>query len=393
MLKMAAWLIPLFILCSLGLTGAGQESVEFITLCQTTEDILEASSSTNAGGSPPLAVHVSHGDLNGVSSSILLAETWLRSNVLAYYPASNITTILVTNHEHQHNQNLGLVLHSLKNLHHSLKRWGLEKHIKVSFALFPLNSFYNNDDFKMVKLKPIVEFLQSVNSTYSLIHSHYKDLTLVSSHLDSIKKLRFLSFNTINFVTTTIPNGRRRLSASKIGSIPPLPEIAEPPLDFPVPYSAPPKNVEQGKPLPPLAQIVSSPPPLQQPPAPFLVPAPASPPEGFDLPPCNPIDNNGSPSPMIIPVQKLWCVAKPHVPEDTLQQGLDYACGEGGADCTDILPQGNCYSPDTLVAHASFAFNSYWQKHKRHGGTCSFGGTAMLINSDPSYLQCRFILS
>ncbi|MED6204942.1 hypothetical protein PIB30_013445 [Stylosanthes scabra] len=371
MLNMA-WLIPLFILSSLGLTGAGQESVEFLTLCHTPQDILEASSSSSS----PLAVQVTHSDLNGVSTSILFAEHWLRSNVLPYYPASNITTILVTSHH-----NLGLVLHSLKNLHHSLKRWGLENHIKVSFASD------DDSDFKMAKLKPILEFLQSVNSTFSLIHLHYKDFTLLSSHLNSIKKLGFSSLNTINFVTPRIPRGRRsrKLSASatKIGSIPPLPEIAEPPLDFPVPYPAPPK------PMPPLAQIVSSPPP-----APFLVPAPASsPPEGFDLPPCNPIDNNGSPSPMIIPVQKLWCVAKPHVPEDTLQEGLDYACGEGGADCTDILPQGNCYSPDTVVAHASYAFNSYWQKHKRHGGTCSFGGTAMLINSDPSYLQCRFTLS
>lgn len=80
----------------------------------------------------------------------------------------------------------------------------------------------------------------------------------------------------------------------------------------------------------------------------------------------------------------MWCVAKPSVPAETLQEAMDYACGEGGAECDEIQPNGNCYYPDTIVSHASYAFNSYWQKTKINGGTCSFGGTAMLINSDPS---------
>ncbi|GFP90282.1 glucan endo-1 3-beta-glucosidase 3 [Phtheirospermum japonicum] len=80
----------------------------------------------------------------------------------------------------------------------------------------------------------------------------------------------------------------------------------------------------------------------------------------------------------------LWCVAKPSVPAETLQEALDFACGEGGADCEAIGQDGSCYYPDTVVAHASYAFNSYWQRNKKSGGTCGFGGTAMLINSDPS---------
>lgn len=80
----------------------------------------------------------------------------------------------------------------------------------------------------------------------------------------------------------------------------------------------------------------------------------------------------------------LWCVAKPSVPSDQLQEALDYACGEGGADCEAIGPSGSCYNPDSVVAHSSYAFNSYWQKNKKNGGTCGFGGTAMLISSDPS---------
>jgi hypothetical protein len=36
------------------------------------------------------------------------------------------------------------------------------------------------------------------------------------------------------------------------------------------------------------------------------------------------------------------------------------------------------------MAHASFAFNSYWQRAKAAGGTCDFAGSAMLITRDPS---------
>ncbi|XP_061338949.1 glucan endo-1,3-beta-glucosidase 13 [Gastrolobium bilobum] len=410
MLKMAC-LFQLIFLCSLGLTVAGQESIELLHLCETTHDIFEASSH----GDLPLAVSVSAIDLNGVSSSILFAERWLRSNVLEHYPAAKITTIVVGSAafcQKDQQQNLLMVLSSLKNVHHSLRRWGLEKDIKVSVSFhldcLSLSSASYNDDLKMVK--PMIEFLQSVNSTYSIIpphsgFSHFSDksLSLVSSHLDSMKKFGFFHLNNIN-VVAIVPKGRktitRKLSvvdSSLIGPFPvrptPMPEIAEPPLDFSVGYPAP-ANVAK-KPLPPLAQVVSSPPPMSSPTfapeePPFVVPA--SSPHGFTLPPCNPI-YNGSPYPQIIPVQKLWCVAKPTVPEETLQQALDYACGEGGADCMDITPQGNCYDPDTVIAHASYAFNSYWQKHKRNGGTCSFGGTAMLINTDPSFLHCRFILS
>lgn len=80
----------------------------------------------------------------------------------------------------------------------------------------------------------------------------------------------------------------------------------------------------------------------------------------------------------------MWCVAKPSVPEETLQEAMDYACGEGRGDCDAIMPSGRCYLPNTMVSHASYAFNSYWQKNKNNGGTCNFGGAAMVITSDPS---------
>ncbi|KAI4315060.1 hypothetical protein L6164_027907 [Bauhinia variegata] len=410
MLKIRS-LFHLFFLCLLGLAAAGQESIELLNLCETTEEILEASSQSDL----PVAVLVGAGDLNGVSSSVLSAETWLRSRVLVHYPSTKITTIVVGNPaicRRDQEETFGLMLSSLKNVYHSLRRWGLEEEIKVSIAfnldcLHP-NTASFNDDLKMVKT--LVEYLKSVNSTYSVIprkdftQFSDKSLNLVSFHLESMKKVGFFDLNSIN-VIAILPKGRkptmRKLSVVDSNPAGPLipvrpspfPEIAEPPLHFSA-GSPVPANVAE-KPMPPSAQI-SSPPPTsssfgfapQLPP--FVVPASA--PHGFTLPPCNPIDN-GSPKPEIGMVQKLWCVAKPTVPAETLQEAIDYACGAGGAECEEITPNGSCYNPDTVVAHASYAFNSYWQKHKRNGGTCNFGGTAMLVNSDPSFLHCRFVLT
>ena len=71
------------------------------------------------------------------------------------------------------------------------------------------------------------------------------------------------------------------------------------------------------------------------------------------------------------------------MPDPIIQEAMDYACGSG-ADCKSIQSNGSCYQPDTLLAHASYAFNSYWQKSKIGGGTCDFGGTAILVTVDPS---------
>ncbi|XP_031493301.1 PLASMODESMATA CALLOSE-BINDING PROTEIN 3-like, partial [Nymphaea colorata] len=86
----------------------------------------------------------------------------------------------------------------------------------------------------------------------------------------------------------------------------------------------------------------------------------------------------------------IWCVAKPAVPEPIIQEAMDYACGSG-ADCESIQNAGPCFSPNTLLNHASFAFNSYWQRTKAAGGTCDFGGTAMIVTTDPSYDGCHFL--
>ncbi|KAJ9170028.1 hypothetical protein P3X46_018165 [Hevea brasiliensis] len=85
-----------------------------------------------------------------------------------------------------------------------------------------------------------------------------------------------------------------------------------------------------------------------------------------------------------------WCVANRDVGKEKLQAALDYACGEGGADCRSIQPGATCYDPNTIEAHASVAFNSYYQKKGRDIGACYFGGAAYVVTQAPKYGKCEF---
>ncbi|XP_077229206.1 PLASMODESMATA CALLOSE-BINDING PROTEIN 2-like [Tasmannia lanceolata] len=84
-----------------------------------------------------------------------------------------------------------------------------------------------------------------------------------------------------------------------------------------------------------------------------------------------------------------WCVCRSNVTEKALQTALDYACW-AGADCTPIQANGLCYLPNTLQAHASYAFNSYYQRKAMAPGSCDFSGTASVSMTDPSYGSCVY---
>ncbi|CAA7046992.1 unnamed protein product [Microthlaspi erraticum] len=87
------------------------------------------------------------------------------------------------------------------------------------------------------------------------------------------------------------------------------------------------------------------------------------------------------------------CSYKTGASQAELQRALDWACGVGGVDCSVIERHGDCYEPDTLVSHASFAFNAYYQTNGNNLIACYFGGTASLTKINPSYGKCSYDVS
>ncbi|CAN8294144.1 unnamed protein product [Cochlearia groenlandica] len=87
---------------------------------------------------------------------------------------------------------------------------------------------------------------------------------------------------------------------------------------------------------------------------------------------------------------QTYCIAMDGVDFKTLQAALDWACGPGRANCSEIQPGESCYQPNNVKGHASFAFNSYYQKEGRASGSCEFKGVAMITTTDPSHGSCIF---
>ncbi|XVF43224.1 hypothetical protein PTKIN_Ptkin02bG0023100 [Pterospermum kingtungense] len=86
-----------------------------------------------------------------------------------------------------------------------------------------------------------------------------------------------------------------------------------------------------------------------------------------------------------------YCLCKDGVSDQALQKTLDYACG-AGADCTPIVQNGACYSPNTVKDHCNYAVNSYFQKKGQAQGSCDFSGSATVSANPPSNVAstCSF---
>ncbi|XWS31227.1 hypothetical protein CRYUN_Cryun23aG0059400 [Craigia yunnanensis] len=87
---------------------------------------------------------------------------------------------------------------------------------------------------------------------------------------------------------------------------------------------------------------------------------------------------------------KIWCVAARGVNASELGSALSYACSQGNKTCESIQPGKECFKPDSLVWHASYAFSSYWSQLKNTGATCYFNGFATQTAKDPSFGHCKF---
>ncbi|GKV27300.1 hypothetical protein SLEP1_g36485 [Rubroshorea leprosula] len=87
---------------------------------------------------------------------------------------------------------------------------------------------------------------------------------------------------------------------------------------------------------------------------------------------------------------QTFCVAKEAADPKMLQAALDWACGPGKVNCSPLLQGQPCYEPDNVVAHSTYAFNSYYQRMAKSPGTCDFKGVATITTTDPSHGLCVF---
>ncbi|GKV53375.1 hypothetical protein SLEP1_g59906 [Rubroshorea leprosula] len=74
----------------------------------------------------------------------------------------------------------------------------------------------------------------------------------------------------------------------------------------------------------------------------------------------NPVNGGGSVSKTT--TGNKWRVATGEIGRGKLQAALDCSFGEVGPDCLATQPSGPCHDPNTLEAHASFAFNSNYKE-------------------------------
>lgn len=75
---------------------------------------------------------------------------------------------------------------------------------------------------------------------------------------------------------------------------------------------------------------------------------------------------------------QTYCIATVGIDSKTLQAALDWACGPGGANCSEIQAGENCYQPNNVKNHGSYAFDSYYQKEGKSPRSCDFKGVAII---------------
>ncbi|KAL0724726.1 hypothetical protein Bca4012_039325 [Brassica carinata] len=87
---------------------------------------------------------------------------------------------------------------------------------------------------------------------------------------------------------------------------------------------------------------------------------------------------------------ELWCVAKNNAEDSSLQTAIDWACGQGGADCGPIQQGGTCNDPTDIQKMASYVFNNYYLKNGLADEACNFNNNAALTSINPSQGTCKY---
>ncbi|KAJ4836259.1 hypothetical protein Tsubulata_050310 [Turnera subulata] len=409
---------------------------KYVKIYDANPGILEALKNTDI----QVSIMVPNELIQNISKSQSLADQWVKTNVLPFYPDVKIRYLLVGN-EILTNPDLGTwfnLVPAMRRMKLALKAHNIKKvkmstphAINVLESSFPPSNGTFRSDISAPIMKPMLQFLnrtksfffvdvypyfawasdpKNINLDYALLESKnitYTDLVtgftytnLFDQMLDAVvfamKRLGYPDIR-LFIAETGWPNGGdldqiganiynaatynrnvvRRLTAKPAIGTPARPGAAIPAIIFAL-YN------ENQKPGPGTERHFG-----------VLYPN-GTEVYDLDLSGKTPESEYGK-TPLPAPTNnepykgKLWCVVAKGVANKTaLGNALSYACGQGNKTCDAIQPGKACYKPNSIVWHTSYAFSSFWAQLRSIGSTCYFDGLATQTTEDPSFGHCKF---
>ncbi|KAI8005935.1 Glucan endo-1,3-beta-glucosidase 13 [Camellia lanceoleosa] len=366
-----------------------------------------------AGSAISVTVALPNELLSTAAAGQSFTDTWVQTNIVPYHPSTQIESIAVGNEVFADpNNTTQFLVSAMKNVYFSLVKFNLDKSIKISspIALSALQTSYPSSsgsfkpDLIEPAIRPMLNFLKKTGSYLMAMGFHttpfdaqidavfaamnalqYDDVKIVVSETGwpskgdeneaGASEANAASYNG-NLVRRVLTGGGTPLRPNEPLNIFLFGLFNEDQKPGPTSernYGLFYPDEERVYDVPFTLEALNSGEltPVNRSRAPAVAPSPNS-----DV--------------MVSLMGQTWCVANGEVGVEKLQVALDYACGQGGADCTPIQPDAPCYNPNTLEAHASYAFNSYYQKMERRGGTCDFGGAGYVITQSPKFGSCEF---
>ncbi|KAI4347047.1 hypothetical protein L6164_007896 [Bauhinia variegata] len=400
-------------------------NIKYLRIYDANVQVLKAFANTGV----ELMIGVPNSDLVAFSQFQSNADTWLKNSILPYYPATKITYITVGAEVTEVSNNASaFVVPAMRNVLTALKKAGLHKKIKVSSThslgvlsrSFPPSAGAFNSSHASW-LKPMLEFLAENQSPFMIdIYPYYAyrdspskvslDYALFESSQEVIDPNTGLLYTSmfdaqidaIYFALMALNFRTIKVMVTETG----WPSKGSPKETAATPDNAQTYNTNL------IRHVIND------------TGTPAKPGQELDVYLFSLFNENRKPGlesernwglfyPDQTSVYSLdftgrgavdvtqanitrsngtaWCIASSKASQIDLQNALDWACGPGNVDCTAIQPSQPCFQPDNLASHASFAFNSYYQQNGASDIACSFGGTGMKVDKDPSYDNCIYM--
>ncbi|KAH9322170.1 hypothetical protein KI387_016809, partial [Taxus chinensis] len=395
----------------------------YVKIYDADAEVISAFSDTGL----PLVITVRNEDISNISSSPLIADQWIQTNVLRHYPSVLICTIMVGN-EVLSSANAIAIAHllvpAMTNIQSALVDHNLGDAIKVTTSLamdvfgttYPPSAGAFREEVVELVMQPMLDLIARTNSYVFLdVYPFFA----WGANTDSDISLDYALLNNPAAITVDDQGlGYSNMLDSQVdAAVAAMEKLGHPDVALVISETGWPSKGDDGQRGATLGNaalynqnLVRK--ALANPPAgtprrpntliPVFIfslfnenqkPGPSTErnwglfyPDGTPIYPMVLSTEPSTSSPVsrisTAPSKEYWCVALASE-EGKVQAALDYACAAGG-DCSAIAsPNQPCFFPDTLLSHASYAFNSYWQRTKAFGATCNFDGTATLTTSDP----------